>query len=931
MLRKLLPQNRILRLICLFVLVFDIALFGYNIACKGLYLEWSTDKSLRKHNLPRVACSYVDRFYVDPERILPVEMLKEGLSWMERFVPEVMVDFPPPSDTAIIIVNDKEMSFDFSDVQTLDDAAWILKDAIGFVQANLQDDSIEGDDIEYTATNGMLSQLDPHTVLFPPKDYAEFRIGTSGKFGGLGMVVGIREFTLTVISPIEGTPAYRAGMKPGDKIVEIDGESTVNMTLFDAVSKLRGEPESTVNLSVLREKWAEPKIVPIKREIIAIPSVDSKSLGDGIGYLKIRSFQNDTSWDLNKHLKRLRTDNGRIKGLIIDMRNNSGGLLDQAIEVADKFLSYGNIVMTVGAGKRHKDVSIAQELETDEPYYPIVVIIDAGSASGAEIVAGALKENNRAVLIGDRSFGKGTVQQLIDLVDGSALKITVAKYLTPLGTDIQSVGITPDIELFPVRIEKDDIRLFKGSYHPLRESDLKQHFGEETETETPPETIKYLYKAEEKTPEEKQEDAYKLPDFSNDFAVQFAKKLVSNTSSWNKVEILERSKGLLEETKEANEVEIVNALSDQGIDWGTPKSVQKAAGIPKPTARLTFDKSTVKAGDKVVFTVEVTNEGEAPLYRLWAKTECKNHIFDGLEFIFGKIEKGQSRSYPTTVELPQGAFDREDDITIEFNELNEYTPKETSGTIITEALPRPQFAYSYQILDNGYNGNNDGLIQNGESIELLLHIKNVGEGKSTKNIATLRDVSHKDVFIELGKDEIGELLPGDSKTVTLRFTVKQSLPVNEFNMNIVISDTTFGTFLSDKVTFHVAKSAETVETAKSDKAQETGLSSLRVPPSIKLTQPISSSLLGLGKITLSGIIKDDKYVKHVYILANNDKVFFKLNSPDSKDESRLPFAAEIKLKDGPNTITVVARDDLGLITAKTFVVNSKPAVAKRTD
>ncbi|MBI2559737.1 MAG: PDZ domain-containing protein, partial [Planctomycetes bacterium] len=803
---------------------------------------------------------------MDPERIHPIEMLKEGLSWLERFVPEIMVDFSPSSDKALVIVDDKEKTFDISEVYSLDDAAMILKDVLGFIQANLQDDLIRTNDIEYTATNGMLSQLDPHTVLFPPKDYEEFKIGTSGRFGGLGMVVGVRELSLTVISPIEGTPAYKAGMKAGDKILEIDGESTVNMTLFEAVNKLRGEPGSSVSLSVLRDKWTEPQTIILKREIIAIPSVDSKALEDGIGYLKIRSFQDDTSRDLDKHLKRLKIANGSIKGLIIDLRNNSGGLLDQAVEVADKFLSSGGIVITVGSGKRQREITMAQQLETDEPEYPIVVIIDAGSASGAEIVAGALKENNRAVLIGDKSFGKGTVQQLIDLMDGSALKLTVAKYLTPLGTDIQSVGITPDIELFPVIVKKDDINLFKGSL-ALREVDLKQHFGEESETETPSETIKYLYEVKEKSTsggQEEQEDTYKVPDLSKDFPVQFAKKLVSSTSFWNRFEVLEHSKELLEDVKKANEVEIEKALIAQGIDWRAPESErpgseETTSGVPKPIARLILDESNekVKAGDKVALTVEVTNKGDGPLHKLWATTECKNPLFDKLEFIFGKIEKGQSRSYTTPVELPQGAFDRKDDVTIKFNELNGYIPGEISGTIITEALPRPQFAYSYQVLDNGFNGhrgNNDGLIQKGEGVELLLLIKNVGEGKSTKNIATLRDVSHKDVFVELGKAELGELLPGDSKIVTLRFTVKGSLPVNEFSMNIVITDTIFGTFLSDKVTFPVEENGCTLETVKIPKYLRVKGETIPVYSSSSQNSPALGIAKGGTTLTTNGSI-----------------------------------------------------------------------------
>ena len=198
----------------------------------------------------------------------------------------------------------------------------------------------------------------------------------------------------------------------------------------------------------MTEKATEPKQVTLKREIIAIPTVESASLDNDLGYIKIRNFQDDTSRCLNEHLKRLKTSNNKIKGLIIDLRNNSGGLLDQAIEVADKFIEKGPIVVTVGPSGHPREIQEARKTDTDEEPYPIVVLVDAGSASGAEIVAGALKENNRAVIVGDRSFGKGSVQQLIELMDGSALKLTIAKYLTPLFTDIQSVGITPISSLF---------------------------------------------------------------------------------------------------------------------------------------------------------------------------------------------------------------------------------------------------------------------------------------------------------------------------------------------------------------------------------------------------------------------------------------------------------------------------------------------------
>ena len=484
------------------------------------------DDTTYKFRLPGIVSSYVNRLYVYPERIKTAEMLKEALLWEERIIPEVLTDFTESTNTQTVTVDDISKTYDLSKIRRSKDMVEILQDALTFINSYRQtNETITANNIEYTAINGMLTQLDPHSIILPPKEFNEFKIGTTGKFGGLGMVVGLRDGILMVISPIEGTPAARAGMKAGDKIIEIDGESTINMTLTESVGKLRGDPGTQVVLSVMTEKATEPKQVTLKREIIAIPTVESASLDNDLGYIKIRNFQDDTSQCLNEHLKRLKTSNNRIKGLIIDLRNNSGGLLDQAIEVADKFIEKGPIVVTVGPSGHPQEIQEARKTDTDEGPYPIVVLVDAGSASGAEIVAGALKENNRAVIVGDRSFGKGSVQQLIELMDGSALKLTIAKYLTPLFTDIQSVGITPDIKFIPATVIKDNINLFRGIV-ALREEDLKQHLDEHPKGDTPFATIKYFLETKEKDkteePEEEAGDPYKLPDFNTDFHVLFA-------------------------------------------------------------------------------------------------------------------------------------------------------------------------------------------------------------------------------------------------------------------------------------------------------------------------------------------------------------------------------------------------------------------------
>ena len=409
---------------CKYLLIIFLSLLSISslfISYKKTFgLEPRFEKRVEKENtsykfrLPGIVSSYVNRLYVDPERIKTVEMLKEALSWEERIIPEVLVDFSENTNTEKVTVDDVSKTFDLSKIHRSKDMVEILHDALTFINTNRQPTEIlTASDIEYTAINGMLTQLDPHSIILPPKEFNEFKIGTTGKFGGLGMVVGLREGILTVISPIEGTPAARVGMKAGDKIIEIDGESTVNMNLTESVGKLRGDPGTPVTLSVLTEKVAQPKLVTLKREIIVIPTVESASLDGNLGYIKIRNFQDDTSQSLNEHLKRLNASNEKLKGLIIDLRNNSGGLLDQAIEVADKFLERGAIGITGGPRGHPREVQEARKTDTDEALYPIVVLVDAGSASGAEIVAGALKENDRAVIVGDRSFGKGSVQQLI--------------------------------------------------------------------------------------------------------------------------------------------------------------------------------------------------------------------------------------------------------------------------------------------------------------------------------------------------------------------------------------------------------------------------------------------------------------------------------------------------------------------------------------
>ena len=995
---------------CASILVTFLAISNSSSLNKNFNEAVNPEKKEYKFRLVGIVCSYINRFYVEPDRIKPKEMLKESLSWLERIIPEVQVSVNNKTEKIEILVDETSKVVDFSKVRRLGELYNTLNEVLHFVNDNKHHE-IKTEDIEFAAINGMLSQLDPHSVVFPPKDFDEFKIGTSGKFGGLGMVVGLRDGILTVISPIEGTPAFRAGLKSGDKIIAIDEDSTVNMSLQEAVNKLRGDPSTAVILQVEIKKSQATKPVTLIREIISIPSVSSKLADANIGYIKIRNFQEDTSQSLEEEIAKLTKESGELKGLILDLRNNSGGLLGQAIAVADKFLSSGLIVITVEPMGKQK-IQKAQKSSKDLSKCPMVVIIDAGSASGAEIVAGALKDNNRAPLIGDTSFGKGSIQQLIDLINsGAALKLTVGKYLTPNFTDIQSVGISPDIMLVQSQVSKDDIILFNENPH-FREEDLKKHLGEHTDAELPYEKVRYLVhidededededaeEGEEKEKKIKDEDYYKIPDLDKDTHVQFAKKIILNSHLFDKKndEFLDQLKPIVEDFKKSEETKIADALHIQGIDWSTGETT--APPSVTTSLRLTPSNGVVSADEELKIEISVTNNSEGTLYQLRGMAESKNLLIDKREFIFGKVEKGETKTSSKTIKIPQNSVSRKDELIVKFSEFNGSAPEDEKSAVSIDALPKPVFSYSYQIIDEGegLTGNGDGIIQRGEVVDLALFVKNIGKGTSEKNIIALRELSQKEVFIERGKMELGELAPGESKSLKIQLSVRDTLEADDFSVDLTIADTTYGTRISGKLEFKVdlngengkmqltekvlnviddevpiynGKSSSTLvisyanngATLMADRETQSwyriimpegrfgwipsekvevsdhaysrvqkpqDLLLQNVPPLIELDTQRPHDTFRQEHISISGTVSDDSAIKYVYILVNEDKVFYKSNKDASEeDKSRTTFASDIPLEDGPNVISIVVRDDQDLLTTKSFVVTQLPSSEK---
>lgn len=339
----------------------------------------------------------------------------------------------------------------------------LLARVLSYVENNYVDE-VDRQALIYGAMRGMVDTLDPHSVFMPPDVFRSLKADTSGEFGGLGLELARKDEGLVVVSPVDDAPAARAGILPGDLVVAIDGESTRGMDVSRAVQRLRGRPGEKVRLTLMRQGFTAPREFVLVRDVVRVAALEA-ALHGGYGHVRIKNFHERTDAQLKKALERLRAENGGqgLEGVVLDLRNNPGGLLDQAVAVSDRFLPGGlTIVSTRGRADRPATEQRSRERDT-EPGYPMVVLVNGGSASASEIVAGALQDHRRAVVMGTQTFGKGSVQTLIELQDGSGLKLTVARYFTPSGRSIQERGITPD-------------HVVGTDAAGTREKDLQRHF-----------------------------------------------------------------------------------------------------------------------------------------------------------------------------------------------------------------------------------------------------------------------------------------------------------------------------------------------------------------------------------------------------------------------------------------------------------------------
>lgn len=930
--------------------------------------------------------------YVEPDRIEPNKMLVYALDEIQNSIAEVVVDFDRHKDenpqAVTVSVNERSKQFQVGNIESLWEMSFRLKEIFGFVQDHLdpENSEIEYRDVEYAAINGMLATLDPHSLLLPPRHYEEMQTQTGGKFGGLGIVISVRDGQLTVISPIDGTPASKKGLKARDKIVRIGDESTVNMGLSEAVNMLRGEPGTPCDLYVLRKGWEEPRKFTVTRAVIKIDSVDSQPLKNKVGYVRIKNFQANTYPDLKSHVDKLREKMGGIQGLVLDLRDNPGGLLDQSIKVSDFFLDKGTIVSTVGVGNRMREKRDARETGT-EPRYPIIVLVNAGSASASEIVAGALRNHDRAMVIGDTTFGKGSVQVLYEFPDNSALKLTVAQYLTPGDVSIQSKGITPDLGVFPVIIAKEQVDLYPSTHVP-REQDLDAHLTNESARPKSAELYQLRYLDEElsrKIDSDEEDDGFEDPEaFKEDFEIRLAQELLSEVGgTWKRPEMLNKLTSSLKNVEEREEDTIRKELRRYQVDWSRGVSPEKPdLGVKLTTSA---EGQVIKAGEKVTMTAKVTNRGSKPVYQLKALSVSANGMLDDREFLFGKVNPGESKSWDVDVTLPKDTSTRHDVVEFEFSdESREFDQVAATLEVDIEGNPQPQFAFSYDLQDASGNGQ----LSKDEDATLRVFVRNVGKADAEETLVTLKNLANEAVYLKRGRETIDGIKAGEQVAVEFKFKVKEAPKKDRIDLEVDVYDTTYRQLTMKKFSIPYVEQDTSVSkldglakvvkgpvklfvgagTASDVAALASSDTALPVRArtddwvqvdldgrlawiqnkQVQLAKGAAQAVKGLKKsvmyqppsidveparritssknINLSGAASDDSSVKDYYIFVyNRDKT--KVNTRKFKyvktSGEKIKIDASVPLFKGMNRIAIVARDDDGMSTTENTYVYRK--------
>ncbi|MBU1220483.1 PDZ domain-containing protein [Myxococcota bacterium] len=759
---------------------------------------WGSKKKYKSEIMDlKLTIFYVAQRYLEPERIDASKMFLAGLDNAARMVPEIMVREASGLVEVEVMGKTRRFKGKIESVLYLMES---FSDAYKFLKANLPKD-VKLEKVEHAMISGMLETLDPHTNYMPADYFKEMKIHHSGAFGGLGIVVAVCSGKLSVLKVLPNGPAFTAGLKPGDHIISINKTSTDNLSLQEAVKRLRGEPGDAVAIQIKRINKIEK--YTISRQVISYDGVSHqtiKSEAGDLGYIKIRGFQVPTAAQVKSAIVKMKNKN--IRGLIIDMRGNGGGLLRSAIEIVNFFLDTGTIVSQVAknsnrSGRREYRADFSSTIYKG----PLVVLVDEGSASASEIVAGSLKYSGRAVVLGARTFGKGSVQDVIEYPLDSALKITISQYLTYGDVSIQGRGIVPDIEVHDVKLNPKNrgrqVVFYTSGRETMTEASLKSSL-KAARANISAKSSYYIYTLGAKAismpfkchycgqdPDDdysEDQDAFKM-----DGVVKTAKALLETRRGKHESReiTLHKSKAALAEFQKKEMKKISDELKKTfKIDW----TENKTSTNPSLSVSLKPVKNNVPAGSWAKLELKVKNTGKQPAFRIRSELHSSNPRINFQEVLFGKIDAGKEVKKIVEVKIPDGVSSRMDYVKADFFSDVQKLKFKSDSTITVKGANNPSISMSYYFKDTI---GDDGKLEENETGEFHVILKNTGKGKCGESSLILKNFTGPQVEMINTKSDLSKLGAGQTREIVFRVKAIKTSADEYFQFKLKYKDCVF--------------------------------------------------------------------------------------------------------------------------------------------
>ncbi len=713
------------------------------------------------------AVGLLQELYVFENRLSPRRMLVAALQSTQDAVDAFLVS-PPMDLTSAAFAEESEIptfltlayrnqkvNADLSRVVNLYSMAWKLTEILSLFPW----DDAQVKKVEDAAIAGMLRVLDPHTNYLDEAALAEMRMSTEGKFGGLGIVIQVRDGELRIVSVIPGTPASRAGLRKSDRIAQIDSESTINMTVSEAARRMRGRPGTAVSIALLRAGSDVPEGLTLLREEIRVKSVLTQAMPRDIAYLRVKGFQENSAHEIEAFLDETYSD-APPHGIVLDLRGNSGGVMSAAVRTADLFLEGGFVVSTLekdGIANRSERATRGDRYEG----VPLVVLVDHGSASASEIVTAAVKYTDRAVVMGERTFGKGSVQYLRELQRG-ALKLTIAQYVGPQSELIQGIGIEPHVELMwigsGVEPEMPGFgSLFRG------EADLPYNLQRNGTSVGGGVPLWYLTYVDDSAAETELE----YDSVTVDPPVELAWEVLTHHGNASATRMLQDSASVFHRFRENQDLHLDDLLSLHGRRW------EAVPGVVHPDLDIeaTFPGGRLQAGNKGQLVLSVTNRSSLPVSGLYARTDSMWTWLADRSCILGTLLPGQGMSCTLSFAVPRNTPRGKDWVFVDVLAGLDEVLTTSRVPLRVDERDRARVAFSLWV-DDSKGGNGDGLIQDGEAFDVVLDVANVGTAPLEKALAVVKNQSGASLLLGTGRQDIHDLLPGESRPVRMNLSAR---------------------------------------------------------------------------------------------------------------------------------------------------------------